>query len=122
MSNQTITADTITVHGRGSLVLPYKVKDASGTQINISSWVVFFEVDGLAEPIREQLVSDPNDALGLRIVLERAQIAMLSKTPMRFAVIDETNIAQDLPNVLWEGTINRSGYLGAPDTTPDAGA
>jgi bifunctional DNA-binding transcriptional regulator/antitoxin component of YhaV-PrlF toxin-antitoxin module len=128
MANQTITADTITVHGRGSLVLPYKVRDASGTQIDISDWVVFFEVDGLSFEVggvsgsfREQLVSDPNDPLGLRIILERAQIAQLTKTPMRFAVIDETDSASDIFRVLWAGTIKREGYIGAPDSTPDAG-
>lgn len=122
MANQTITADTITVHGRGSLVLPYKVRDANGTQIDISDWVVFFEVDGNATPIREQLVADPNDPLGLRIILERAQIAMLTKTAMRFAIVDESDAVNDIYRVLWAGTIKRTGYLGAPDSIPDAGA
>ena len=121
MANQTITEETITVHGRGSLSLPYKVQTASGEQVDIPDWVIYFEVDGNPYPIREPLVPDPNDPMGQRIVLERAQVAMLTKSPMRFSVIDETNIEDDLPYVLWAGTIKRTGYVGEPDNLPDAG-
>lgn len=119
MANQTITEGTIEVHGRGSLVLPYKAKNKQGEQIDISSWVIYFEVDGLEQPIREQLVADPNDPLGQRIVLERAQVAMLTSTAKNFSVIDETNMTDDLPFVLWTGKIKRVGYLGEPDATDD---
>ncbi len=118
MANQTVTDTEITVHGRGSLVLPYKVQDANKTQIDISTWKVFFEVDGV--PIREQLVADPSDPKGLLLKLERAQVETLKKTATRFAFVDETQIASDLPMVLWEGKISRSGYVGAPDTVDDA--
>ncbi|MFI8667960.1 hypothetical protein ACIGGE_16155 [Qipengyuania sp. NPDC077410] len=121
MANQTITEETIAVHGRGSLVLPYKVQNANGEQVDISDWSIYFEVDGNPYPIREPLVPDPNDPLGQRIVLERQQVAMLTKSPSRFSVIDETNMGDDLPYVLWEGTIKRTGYVGEPDNIPDAG-
>lgn len=119
MSNQTIRDDSIRVHGRGSLDIPYKVEDASGAQIDISQWEVYFEVDGLPNPIRERLSPDPNDPLGLRIVLERSQVEGLSRATRKFAVIDETNLVNELPVVLWSGTIRRDGYVGTPDTIPD---
>lgn len=122
MANQTITSDKITVHSRGSLVFDYKINatnpDKTKTQIDISDWIVYFEVDGV--PIREQLVPDPNDALGLVLKLERVQVETLSKLPTAFTIVDETNIADGLPRVLWEGTICRTGYKGAPDATNDA--
>lgn len=118
MANQTITDTEITVHGRGSLVIPYKVKNAGGIQQDYSARILYFEVDGV--PIREQLEEDPSDPLGLLIKLERTQVATLKKTPTRFAVIDETDSANDIFTVLWEGTIVRTGYVGAPDTTDDA--
>ena len=118
MATTTVTDSTIVVHGRDSLVIHYKVKDNTGAQVDISAWTIYFEVDGI--PIRELLVSDSTDALGKKIVLERTQVALLSKTAKRFTVVDETDIASDLPHVLWEGTIARGGYVGAPDATDDA--
>lgn len=115
MANQTVTDNSITVHGRGSLVLPFKVKDANDTQIDISTWTIYFEVDGV--PIREALVADPADALGKLIKLERAQIATLKTSDCKFIVVDETQSASDLFTVLWEGTIKRTGFVGTPDTS-----
>ncbi len=108
MANQTVTDKTITVHGRGSLIIDYKVKDSTGDQVDISAWDLYFEVDGI--PIREPLVSDPADPLGQRIVLERVQVAELATTPKKFVVVDETNSADDIYIVLWSGTIWRDGY------------
>ncbi len=114
MANQTVTNTSITVHGRGSLVVEYKVKNAAGVQVDISGWQLWFEVDGV--PIREALVADPNDALGKRIVLERAQVATLKTSDCKFSVIDETDAINDIYRVLWSGTIKREGYVGVPDT------
>lgn len=122
MANQTITGTQITVHGRGSLVLPYrptaKTADKGTIQIDISGRTLYFEVDGV--PIRELMVPDPDDPKAQRIVLESNQIAILSKTPTRCIIRDETNIAAGLPYVMWNGTINRDGYVGDPDTVNDA--
>lgn len=121
MANQTITADAITVHGRGSLVLPYKLNAKEGetiTQIDLSERTLFFEVDGV--PIREELASDPNDPMGKLLVLENDQIITLKKTATRCAIIDETELADGRPHVLWEGKIGRTGYVGAPDEVEDA--
>ena len=119
MPNQTVTDTTITVFGRGSLELPYLARDATTkAQIDVSNWIVYFEVDGV--PIRKQLVKNPNDALGLILRLTRTDVAKLKKVATRFALIDETRIAEDLPKVLWEGRINVTGYVGDPDTQDDA--
>lgn len=117
MANQTVTADTITVHGRGSLEIDYDVKDETGAPINISDWVLFFEVDGV--PVREQLVPKEDDPYVQVIRLENAQVATLQKVPTRFVVRDETRIDADLPIVLWEGKISRTGYIGEPDAVDD---
>lgn len=113
MANHTITSETITVHGRGSLVLPFKIRAQNGDQIDISAMPLYFEVDGVS--IREPLETDPDDALGLRIVLERTQIQLLGTTPLEFVVVDETDAANDIYEVLWAGTITRKGYKGNPD-------
>lgn len=114
MPNMTVTSDKIVVHGRGSVVIDYKVTDTAGTQVDISALPLFFEVDGV--PIREPLVADPNDPLGRRIVLEREQVESLKTSLSRFAVIDESDAAQDVYIVLWDGMISRTAYIHDPDT------
>jgi len=122
MANQTITGSQITVHGRGSLVLPYKLQqknsDGKVEQVDLSARTLFFEADGV--PIREAMVADPADPLGKLIVLENDQIVTLSKAPTRCIVRDETDVASGRPVVLWDGKINRDGYVGAPDSVDDA--
>lgn len=122
MANQTITGTNITVHGRGSLVLPYKLNRQTGPssveQIDLSTKTLFFEVDGV--PIREQMVADPADPKGKLIVLENDQIVTLSKVPTRCIIRDETDLATGRPVVLWDGKINRDGYVGNPDAVDDA--
>lgn len=122
MANQTITGTTITVHGRGSLVLPYKLErktgDSTTEQVDLSTRTLYFEVDGV--PIREVMVANPSDPLGKMIVLENDQIVTLSKNPTRCIIRDETDIANGRPVVLWDGKINRDGYIGNPDSVDDA--
>lgn len=119
MSNQTVTADKITVHGRGSVIIDYKVKDADGIQIDISGWDIWFEVDGLTVPVKEKLQPDPSDPLGQRIVLEREQVSYLKVSPTKFALVDESSKAVGVYRVLWNGMINRDGYVGEPDESPE---
>ncbi len=122
MANQIITDTQITVHGRGSLVLPYqlkqKISDSETAQIDLSSRTLFFEVDGV--PIREQMVPDPADPMGKLIVLENDQVITLGVVATRCLIRDETDIANGRPVVLWDGTIKRVGYINAPDTRDDA--
>jgi hypothetical protein len=122
MANQIITDKLITVHGRGSLVLPYKLNQKTGdgktVQVDLSTRTLFFEVDGV--PIREVMVVDPADPLGKLVVLENDQIVTLGKTATRCIIRDETDIASGRPVVLWDGKINRDGYIGNPDSVDDA--
>ena len=122
MANQTITGTQITVHGRGSLVLPYrpsaKGADKTTAQVDLRDRTLYFEVDGV--PIRELMVADPDDPKGQLIVLENDQIVTLSKSPTRCIIRDETNIAIGRPYVMWNGTICRDGYVGLPDSVDDA--
>ncbi len=118
MANQTTTADLIRIHGRGSLTIYWRPQDDQGERIDVSNWVVFFEVDGA--PIREQLIKDPNDPLGLLVHVERSQIELLKTIPTRCALIDERRMDEGLPFVVLESKIVRYGYVGAPDGTDDA--
>ena len=114
MANLIVTKNSIEVHGRGSVIIPYKVRSPDGEQLDISAWDLVFEVDGV--PIREALSPDPQDPLGKLIKLERTQVETLSRSPLNFAVIDETLASQDTFTVLWDGTIRYTGYRGSPDT------
>jgi hypothetical protein len=118
MANQTTTPNLISVHGRGSLTLYWRPEDASKKRIDVSDWVVFFEVDGAS--IRERFIKDPNDPLGLMVHVERSQIETLKTTPTRCAFIDERRIDEGLPYVVFESKIARYGYINVPDATDDA--
>jgi hypothetical protein len=111
MSNQTVTDSSIVVHGRGSLVIPYKVT-SGGVQVDLSTYTLYFEVSGAG--IREALVANPDDALGKLIVVNRTDVEKLKTVELNFAVIDETAGGSGLPRVLWSGKISRNGYIGAP--------
>lgn len=119
MANQTIIGNQITIHGRGSLVLPYKLTkrvsalSTETTQVSLAGRTLYFEVDGV--PIREEMITDLNDPQGKLIVLENVQIVTLQKTATSCVIRDETDIAIGRPVVLWSGTIKRDGYIGAPD-------
>lgn len=116
MAEQTITSTVIKVHGRGSLVVPYKQFDSEDVQIDISGNSYVFEVDGIPVPISEELVPDPDDALGQLIVLGRTLISQIKTEPCQFALIDTTDAADDIYQVVWSGTIVLTGYKGAPDS------
>ncbi len=105
--------NVISVHGRESLNIPYSRWTGEGedrTQIDISGSTIFIEI--LAAHIRTQLLSDPGDALGLRIFLSRDVVEDLPTTPTPFIIVDETDV--DAPEVEWEGRLVRRGYKGDP--------
>ena len=114
-SAPTATTAEIKVHGRGSFVLPWSRWTADpatgGTQIDISSRTIVIEIDGI--PITKTFVSDPNDALGLRLILTQTDIAQIPSSPKKFAIIDKTDAT--LPDVQLSGTIQSFGFLGSPD-------
>lgn len=112
MSSHTVTANSISVHGRGSLSLLFKLNNAQGQQINLAGRPIFFEVERV---IREPLVPDLIDTMAMRIVLERSQIELLGSTPLKFAVIDESSAGSDLYEILWQGTISTTGFRGEPE-------
>jgi hypothetical protein len=107
-------ASLIQVHGREGLNIPYTryQKSATGreTQVDISASDIYFEVP--AAHLRVKLVANSADLKGLLIQLTRTQVASIPITATDFAVIDETNAS--IPNVEWEGKIQRIGYTGAP--------
>lgn len=112
MADVSKDATLIQVHGREGLNIPYTryQKTATGreTQVDISGSDIFFEVPGATPPLRVQLVANPGDAKGLLIQLTRDQVETLPTTQTVFAVIDETGT---IPDVEWEGKIQRTGYV-----------
>lgn len=110
----TSSGSTITVHGRSSLSIPYQAfnvaDDGTETQTDISTSTFYFEVHG--KGIRKLLSTNPNDAKGKVIELSRAEVETLGTSASKFSLIDETNSAK--PLVMWEGGIQRNGYVGAP--------
>jgi hypothetical protein len=113
MSEVSKDAKLITVHGREGLNIPYTryQKSATGreTQVDISGATIFFEC--LAAMLRVQLIPNPNDPMGLLIQLTREQVATLPTVASEFVVIDESAV---VPNVEWEGNIQRVGYTETP--------
>lgn len=112
MASYTISKSTIVVHARGSVDMPFSIQDA-----DISNWPLWFEVDGAS--IRKRLSPDPSNPTGQRIVLENALVVLLAKKPLQFVVLDERRVDDDLPDVIWSGTISREGYIGPPDDIID---
>ncbi|MDG2532082.1 hypothetical protein P6144_00330 [Sphingomonas sp. HITSZ_GF] len=115
MGNQVITADTISVHGRGSLQLPFKLT-RNGEQFDLSTLTLAFEVDGI--PLIGTVVADPGDPKGILIQLTGDQVAKLTKPGTRFALRNTT--VANFPDVLWDGKIKMFGYADDPDATEDA--
>ena len=106
--------DTIKVHGRGSLTLPFQVfdedEDCVQTQRDISADTYYFEVHGA--DIRKLLTSNPDDDEGLLLQLTRTEVETLTTSPLKFSFVDESD--ENYPVVEWHGTIQRFGYTGEP--------
>ena len=103
----------IDVHGRSGISLPIKryTDITKTTQVDISSNVFYFEVQGI---LRQRLQVDPNDAKGLVLVIADLAAAGLvvgqGAYPL-FVLRDETGAT---PIVRWRGRFIVSGYEGAP--------
>lgn len=113
MANLEISGTDISIHSRGSYRDAFKISDGTDGYDNIAALKLWFEVDGI--PIREALVPDPTDPTVQWLTLERAQVETLTTSYLPYSIIDETNLAADLPVVLVSGQIKRHGYKGAPD-------
>jgi hypothetical protein len=104
--------NTISVHGRESLDLPYS-KWTSGettTQVDISASIMFLEIP--SANIRTQLLTNDADAKGLKIYLSRDEVAYLPTVPSPYVIINET--VTDQPMIEVEGKIYRTGYTTEP--------
>jgi hypothetical protein len=117
MANIEVTGNDISIHARGSWRDDFLIADEAGNFLDISNLKLFFEVDGVS--LREALVADPENPTVQWLSLERAQIEKLTRSPQRYSIIDETDIDEDLPVVLAEGTIRYHGYKGLPDAVAE---
>ncbi len=104
--------NTIAVHGREALALPYArwTNTTPSEQVDISDAVMYIEIPGAN--IRKLLITDSADPKGLLIVLTRTEVGTLPIVPSPFVLIDETNSTQ--PFVDMEGKIFRTGYKEQP--------
>jgi hypothetical protein len=116
MANLEIYGADLSIHSRGSYRDAFKISDGNDGFENISALKLWFEVDGI--PIREALVPDPEDNTTQWLTLERTQVETLTTSYLAYSIIDETNVAADLPVVLVSGQIKRHGYKGMPDGKP----
>jgi hypothetical protein len=114
MADVSKDAQLITVHGREGLSIPYTrfTKSATGreAQVDISESTIWIEIP--AARIRKQLVANPGDSKGLLILLTRTEVEKIPTKATDFAIIDET--VPSIPDVEWEGKIQRTGYVGEP--------
>lgn len=113
MANIEINGADLSIHARGSYRDAFMYSDGADGFLDISGLKLFMEVDGIA--FRLALVPDPQDNKVQWITLGRTQIEKLTRSPLRYTIIDETDMVDDLPVVLVEGTIKYHGYRGAPD-------
>jgi hypothetical protein len=117
MGNLIVNETDISIHGRGSYRDAIKYDDGDGGFLDISALKLFIEVDGVS--IRLPLTPDAEDPTTQWVVLDRIHIEKLTKSPQRYAIVDETDMEDDLPFVLVEGTIKYHGYRGLPDTVTE---
>ena len=106
----------VSVHGRESLDLPYSRWSEGDAvfQIDISGATMFIEIP--AANLRKQLVVNPADPKGLRILLSRSEVERLPTTPTPYILLDETSA--EYPILEMEGQIYRTGYSGEPVAPP----
>jgi hypothetical protein len=106
----------INIHGRSGLVIPFKMFTAApppqgaGTQIDISGSTMFFEVAGV---LRQQLTTDPGDALGLLLTIASLSASGIGIGPPApdYCIRDETGA---VPIVRAQGQIVAYAYETAP--------
>lgn len=106
------TNNYITVHGRAGLLIPYSRYvnvDNVDVQVDISSFSMYVEIPSAR--IRKQLVVNPSDSKGLRVVLTRTEVESIPEKESPFIILDETDV---VPLLDWSGTIKRVGYKGDP--------
>lgn len=103
---QTVNPDgSIVVHWRGSLDLRVSLRDASGAAILVSGRTYVFEIAGLLRvPVLHLSTTQ------LQVLLTRAQVRLIGRTPREYALIDETGE----PVVVLDGTISVRGYRDEP--------
>ena len=99
------------IHGRSSYSARIRIVFNS-EELNFGSDTVFLEIPGATPSIRLPLEADTDDADLKLLRLSRAQVEALPTSPTPYCVVDETN--PDFPVVVLDGTIARTGYVGAP--------
>lgn len=118
LTNDTVTRDLITVHGRGSLTKTIRYRDKASEQlIDIADRVLFFEIDGVS--LRVELAAGADDFTRI-ISLTTDNIELLGPKPTQFGLRDETAAASGKSFVVWAGQIKRAGFKGAPDSENEA--
>lgn len=96
----------IQVHGRSALELPI-----TQTGVDLSTLVLFFECPSAR--IRKALIAHPTYPKGRLISLTVAEVERLPTAAGLWCVRNETDPAR--PVVYFEGSIQRTGYVGVPD-------
>lgn len=118
MGNLIVNENDISIHARGSYEDRIVYSDGDGGFLDISSWSLSFEVDGIS--FKKALTPDPSDPTAQWLHLTRTDVEKLTKSPLRYVIVDETDlVGDDLPFVLVEGTIKYHGFKGLPDAVTE---
>ncbi len=114
----TYSADnTIKVHGRSSVRIAFPFTDENNDPVDTTGWVLKFEVDGI--PLTVTMTQDEVDTSVQWLKLTRTQIELLSKSAKNWIIVDEVDLATGFPEGILAGTIQRTGFVGAPDSVDD---
>jgi|SRR6478609_8584340 len=94
---------TITIFPEEGLLIPFLEKDPSGNPVDLTGLDLSFH---LASGYEKDLVSDPNDPLGRRILLTHAELkANLPSGGSKWAVVDSTGevpVTLAFGSIVWE--------------------
>lgn len=106
-------AGNIVVNGRSSIWLPVKsyADVTKCEQIDISTWSLYFEINGV---LAQRLTSDPNDPFGLVLDIPDLATAGITITSPRFPLFVLRNQTGSQPGVIWQGQFIVTGYENAP--------
>lgn len=102
----------ISLHGREGLYLPVSFLDIDDDPRDVSSALLYFEVQG---KLRKALAAGGSNDERV-IVLTRAEVAAIGQASVPFALIDETFVtgSDTIPDTLWEGKIKTRAYTSTP--------
>lgn len=109
----TVTADMITIHGRGSAIVQVMLTDPlTGAPTDLTGASLVYEIDGAS--VSNGLVTvDPERPSTATIHITSAVVGKLSTTAFQFVLLDVTDPLNRI--AIWAPQIRNWGFKGDPD-------